>query len=908
MSYGDNEAATETTVAAGGAAPFGALSQYHSTPTHHPRQALSRDVIETIREAIDFRTLVEETTGSLPRRPDGRPAMILCPWHDDTTPSLAVYGDHAHCFGCGWHGGAFDWLMRRDNLDFRQALEILARKASIALRPLTQEEQQAARERRDYEDALAVAARHFAERLQKTSQALEHARQRAWSDEAIRAEGVGYADGGSLPALGNPQAQAVVEALNRWAGKVGGALVYVHHEGGRVVYLAGRSLQGKGHYNPPNDIAGPRPPYLNAVYSPRVSKLVIVEGQACAITLGDWGIPALALAGSGSTGGLAGRLKRHVERGATICVAPDADGNTDVVGLVEVVGPLLCVVSLPDSAGDVNAWGQQGATAEDFRALLDEAPCWLDLQIEGAAKARGAARDRAIEALLPLLLQLPPITLARYKGRVTNALEGIGAREFDRLLKAAQQTQADEHAPAEVLEGRYSIVAPALDFLDGLAVVTVPLLAKVEGRLGHFPYLVTSDRQMIPADGNRMVDVGGRMVVLRDPWAAALGNAARWEYPDVQAYLGGDAPDPVEVYLETERLLDKYVDFRDEDTSDVLALWTIGTYLYPLFEAFPYVGLMGPKGSGKTKTLDVIAKLAFNARVSSSMSPASLFRVVQATRGMLGIDEAERLGNSKDPVAADLRLLLNAGYKRGSPAIRCEGDEHRVVEFEVYGPKIIASIRGLEDVLESRCILINMLRTAGLKGNLVVSECGEDWARARHGLYCFALQHFARVRDCYLDGAGAERLNNRQGELWRPLLAIAAYLDDCGAEGLLVLVQDYALHKAAQAEISNLDDWRTAVVLALHKLTTEGKVEVTPKEVKGAMASFMDADDHSEVTPQWVGYRLREFGLERVSKGSHRGSVYTISEAAALDILTRYDVETPPEDDESDSGDGENAI
>ena len=866
------------------------------------KTAVWSNYIEQIRQATDFPALAGETV-SLPRQPQGGSAvMVRCPFHDDREPSLAVYTDHAHCFGaCNEAWDCFGWLMKRDGLTFSQALDELARRSGIPKPHWTPEQERQAQERREYEDGLAQAARYFASRLQETPAALDYAHRRAWSDEAIRAEGVGYVNGDPLPRLDNAQAQKVAGALNRWAGKVGGALVYVHRDGGRVAYLAGRSIEEKHHYNLPADLAGPKRPYFNSLYSARVEELVIVEGQADVITVTAWGIPALALAGSSLTGDLAGRLKRHVERGATVYAVPDCDGNTDLAGSAEAVGPLLRVVTLPEGVADVNAYAQNGATAEDFRALLDAAPCWLDLQIERAAQAQGAARDRAIESLFALLAQLPSITLARYKSRVTKALDEIGARDFDRLLKAVQKAKADEHAPAEVLEGQYPVIAPALDFLDNLAVVTVPLLAKVDGRLIHFPYLVTSDHQMLPTDGERMVDIGGRTVVLRDP-PTALGNVTRWEYSDIQTYLKGDTPNPVEVYLETERLLDKYVDFRENGTNDVLALWAMGTYLYPLFEAFPYVALQGPKGSGKTKTLDVMAKLAFNARISSSMSPASLFRVVQATRGMLGIDEAERLSSSKDPVAADLRLLLNAGYKRGSPAIRCEGDDHRVVEFEVYGPKMIASIRGLEGVLESRCILISMLRTAGAKGNLVVSESGEDWGGARHGLYCFALQHHSEVRDRYLGSAGVDKLTNRQAELWRPLLAIACHLDDCGAEGLLKLVQDYARRKAKQAEIANLDDWRTALVLALHKLTGVGETCVMPKQVKNAMEGFMDTDDHDKVTSQWVGYRLREFGLQR--ERTRKGSVYLITQEDALDILARYDVQIPDEEDNED-GDGD---
>lgn len=431
------------------------MTEKNKTAPQSGRQAL-RDTIEAIREAVDFPSLVEETVGSLPRHPGKRPVMVLCPFHDDHKPSLAVYGDHAHCFGCGWHGGAFDWVMRRDHLDFRGALEALARRTGITLRPLSPEEIQAAQVRREYEDALALAARHFAERLQETPQALEYAHGRTWSAEVLQAEGVGYADGGPIPTLGNPQAQAVAEALNRWAAKVGGGLVYVHREGGRVVYLAGRSVEGKAHYNPPTDLAGPRRPYPNALYSPRATELIIVEGQACAITLSGWGMSALALAGSGLTGDLSACLKRHVEHDATVYIVPDADGKTNTESLAAVVGPLLRVVTLPAGVKDVNALAQGGGGAEDFRALLDAAPTWLDLQIEKAAEAQGATRDRAVEGLFPLLAGLPPVTAARYKERVLAALPEIKSRDYDRLLKVAQSAEG-VHAPVNgdryVIEG-----------------------------------------------------------------------------------------------------------------------------------------------------------------------------------------------------------------------------------------------------------------------------------------------------------------------------------------------------------------------------------------------------------------------------------------------------------------------
>ena len=382
----------------------------------------NRDVIERIRESLDFPGLVGETV-PLPRYPDGKPVLVRCPFHDDHNPSLAVYNDHAHCFGCGWHGDAFAWLMQRDGLTFRQALETLAQKAGIPLRTLSPEEQQKAQERRQYQEALGLAASHFARRLQETPRALEYARSRTWTDKTLWAEGIGYADGRPLPPLGHPQAQAVAEALNRWAAQVGGAIVYAHRQGGRVVYLSGRSLEGKGHYNPPTELAGPRMPYCNALYSPRVREVVIVEGQACAVTLSGWGIPALALAGSGVTENLAELLARHRQRETALYAVPDRDGKTDLAALARAAGPLLRVVTLPENAADVNAFAQNGSGAEDFRALLSNAPPWLDLQIEKANRAQGPDRDRAIENLFSYLADLPDLTRDRYIRRIARDLD-----------------------------------------------------------------------------------------------------------------------------------------------------------------------------------------------------------------------------------------------------------------------------------------------------------------------------------------------------------------------------------------------------------------------------------------------------------------------------------------------------
>jgi DNA polymerase len=50
---------------------------------------------------------------------------IHCPFHADSTPSLHIYPDHFHCFGCGAHGDSVDWLMMIEEMSRDEALAVL---------------------------------------------------------------------------------------------------------------------------------------------------------------------------------------------------------------------------------------------------------------------------------------------------------------------------------------------------------------------------------------------------------------------------------------------------------------------------------------------------------------------------------------------------------------------------------------------------------------------------------------------------------------------------------------------------------------------------------------------------------------------------------------------------------------
>ncbi|MDZ4781748.1 MAG: DNA primase [Planctomycetia bacterium] len=94
--------------------------------------SLSTDDRERVRQAID---IVDLVGGYLPLRREGRHFKCLCPWHDDSRPSLFVNQERQSykCFVCNLGGDIFSFTMKMEGLEFPEALEFLAEKAGLTL-------------------------------------------------------------------------------------------------------------------------------------------------------------------------------------------------------------------------------------------------------------------------------------------------------------------------------------------------------------------------------------------------------------------------------------------------------------------------------------------------------------------------------------------------------------------------------------------------------------------------------------------------------------------------------------------------------------------------------------------------------------------------------------------------------
>jgi hypothetical protein len=151
-----------------------------------------------------------------------------------------------------------------------------------------------------------------------------------------------------------------------------------------------------------------------------------------------------------------------------------------------------------------------------------------------------------------------------------------------------------------------------------------------------------------------------------------------------------------ELFAMVENAIDTYVGLRS-DRVFLNAAFAVMTWFFDKLSFVPYLSLCGPLEAGKTTLLTVLQCACRRAILSSSITPASLYRLTQI-RPTLLIDEAEFSG---DRISRDIQRLLRGGNRQGSYVL-CNGKA-----FENFGPKVIASRVPLHDgALSSRNISI----------------------------------------------------------------------------------------------------------------------------------------------------------------------------------------------------------
>jgi len=227
--------------------------------------------------------------------------------------------------------------------------------------------------------------------------------------------------------------------------------------------------------------------------------------------------------------------------------------------------------------------------------------------------------------------------------------------------------------------------------------------------------------------------------------------------------------DPAELLTDIARTVRRFI-ICNEEVSHAVALWVAMTWFIDVVQIAPLAVITAPeKRCGKSLLLSLLGKLTARAISASSISPAALFRAIDAWNPTLLIDEADAFMKDNE----ELRGLLNSGHTRDSAyVIRTVGDNFTPTKFTTWGAKAIAGIGHVADTLMDRAVILELRRKLS-------NEKVERIRQAEQGLFDDLRAKLARFADDYRETVRQARpplpnsLNDRAQDNWEPLLAIA---------------------------------------------------------------------------------------------------------------------------------------
>ena len=406
-----------------------------------------QDLKEEIRARSD---IVDVIGGYLRLTRAGKDFKGLCPFHNDrkpsfsVSPSLQIY----KCYSCGEGGDVFKFIQKKENLDFIEALEFLARRAGLSFERKGIDKEKAS-EREQLFELNALAVKFYKDRLQKSQEAKDYLARRGLLKETQERFDIGFAPP-DWEALTFHLTQKRVDLTlarkiglikERQEGRDGyydafrnRVLFPIHDVNGRVIAFGGRALgddQAK-YLNSEQSVLFDKSRTLYGLVFARKkisgdTPAVFVEGYVDVVTAHQAGFTqCVATLGTSMTEEHARMLARYSPK-VIICYDGDAAGikatlrGATVWESIGVEGAEVRVARLPEG-DDPDSLLRRGETAA-FQAALDNAVPRVDFQIELIlmqydTQTRNGRSD-ALAEVIPLLASIPSLTARdRYAQRL----------------------------------------------------------------------------------------------------------------------------------------------------------------------------------------------------------------------------------------------------------------------------------------------------------------------------------------------------------------------------------------------------------------------------------------------------------------------------------------------------------
>src|SRR3954470_20742837 len=436
---------------------------------------MSQDSRALVLQAVDVVELVSQTV-ALKRR--GRKYLGLCPFHTEKTPSFTVDPTKQafYCFGCKASGSVFDFVMKRDRVEFKEALEILARSAGIEL-PQYGGKKMATGERQAMVDALSAACRFFENQFNAPGGggARAYLKQRGFDEATIKKFQVGLAldswdallkgpVGRKFP-VGTLVGAGLIKPREKGDGHYdvfrNRIMFPIKNESGQIIAFGGRVVPGST--DPAKYLNSPETPLFNksrSIFGLDMARQKVVESRVVAVVEGytdvmmahQYGATnVVSVLGTAMTEQHVGILRRFADR-IVLLFDADSAGDLAVNRAVELflTQPVeILIASMPEGI-DPDEF-LLGHGAEGFQRMLADASDaltykWKQLSREFGASDDLTARQRAVSQYLELLAgaraggPIDPLRWGAALSRVSRLIE-IPAEELNRRFKVSRPTR-----------------------------------------------------------------------------------------------------------------------------------------------------------------------------------------------------------------------------------------------------------------------------------------------------------------------------------------------------------------------------------------------------------------------------------------------------------------------------------
>jgi len=368
------------------------------------------DQLDEIRQKID---IVELISPHVALKKAGRNFKGLCPFHSEKTPSFIVSPERQifKCFGCSLGGDAFKFLMEMEGMEFREAVQELAKRAGVELKDFRPSKDQ--QQKQKLLEINHLASEYFQFILLKHpvgQKARQYLEKRGIVSSSIKTFALGYAPDSWEGLLNwlvgkkgyryqDLEAAGLAIKSRGWYARFRGRIIFpLMGTQGDVLGFAGRVLQKDvkqaKYINSPETLLYHKSRHLYGLsvtkeFVRKKNQIVLVEGELDAISSYQAGVKQIAaIKGSALTEDHLKLIKRFCE---TIILSLDADQAGQMamqrsLDLVEKAGLNLKMVDLP-SGKDPDDLAQKDP--KKWRQTVKTAVSIYDFVIDSAVKRFG---------------------------------------------------------------------------------------------------------------------------------------------------------------------------------------------------------------------------------------------------------------------------------------------------------------------------------------------------------------------------------------------------------------------------------------------------------------------------------------------------------------------------------------